>query len=531
MNRHMRRILGVSTFVCATAALATARPALAKPDNDDGKVKHVLLLSIDGLHAVDLANYVKAKPNSNFAKLVKEGVNFTNATSARPSDSFPGFLALVTGASPISTGVWYDDSYDRSLSPPQVTDGDGGALCPGTVGTEVLLDETVDLNLNLLDGGGAIDPTHLPRDPNNNCAPVYPHSFLRVNTIFEVAKTAGLRTAWCDKHLSYDLANGPSGTGVDDLCQLEIASNGDYTSSTAQAEQYDDLKIQILLNQIDGLDSTGTNSVGVPALFGGNFQEISVGQKQHTGGYSDAMGTPSTELQGALDHMDTSLGKLISEIKTQHLEKSTVIILGTKHGQSPIDVNKRVGIKASVITNELNSGTPNLITENGGNYINGGAPYSPGLWMGDDGILVWLQDQSHTNDLANILLTNQPTPANSFALGNGVDQLYYNEGLKLRFNDPKKDSRTPDIIANTIQGVIFTGGTKIAEHGGLHEDDTHVALLFSKDGWDKKTVKTPVTNYQVAPTILKLLDLDPDDLQGASAEHTRILPVVPGTAK
>lgn len=28
----------------------------------DGKIRHVLLISIDGLHALDVANYVKAQP-------------------------------------------------------------------------------------------------------------------------------------------------------------------------------------------------------------------------------------------------------------------------------------------------------------------------------------------------------------------------------------------------------------------------------------------------------------------------------------
>jgi hypothetical protein len=49
------------------------------------------------------------------------------------------------------------------------------------------------------------------------CVPVYPHSFLRVNTIFEVIKAAHKRTAWSDKHPAYDIVNGPSGQGVDDL--------------------------------------------------------------------------------------------------------------------------------------------------------------------------------------------------------------------------------------------------------------------------------------------------------------------------
>lgn len=48
---------------------------------------------------------------------------------------------------------------------------------------------------------------------NGKCQVVWPHMYPRVNNIFEVAKQAGLRTAWADKHLSYDLARGPSGKG------------------------------------------------------------------------------------------------------------------------------------------------------------------------------------------------------------------------------------------------------------------------------------------------------------------------------
>jgi Type I phosphodiesterase / nucleotide pyrophosphatase len=524
MNRAWKRLVELAAITLAGVAVVAAGPAKAA----DEEVKHVLLISVDGLHALDLANYIRANPKSNFAKIVDHGVNFTAASSARPSDSFPGLLALVTGGSPNVTGVWYDDSYDRSLSPPSVADGTGPSLCPNTVGTEVLFDETAELDLTKLNGGGGLDPTHMPRDPNNNCAPVYPHDFLRVNTIFEVAKAAGLRTAWCDKHLAYDLVNGPSGNGVDDLCQLEIAANGDYTSSTAQAEKYDDLKVKILVHQMEGKDSTG-HKAPVPAIFGGNFQEISVGQKQKTGGYADAMGTPSVELQGALDHMDHILGQLRDGLEDNGLDGSTVIVLGTKHGQSPIDVAKRVGIKASVITDELNSKTANLITENGGNYINGGAAYTPGLWMGDDSLLIWEQTQTHTDELVKILLDNQPTPANSFTIGNGVEQVFSGHSLMLRFNNPTVDPRTPDIVAETIQGVIFTGGKKLAEHGGFHEDNTHVALVVAKKGWDHVTFKPAVTNYQVAPTILKLLGLNPHDLQAVNREHVQMLPSVPGT--
>ncbi len=144
-----------------------------------------------------------------------------------------------------------------------------------------------------LDGGGGIDPAALPRDGAHGCTPVYPQQFLRVNTIFEVAKRAGFRTAWSDKHPSYELVKGPSGHGVDDLYTPEIASNapggGDWTSNVTVAEQYDDIKVQAIINEIEGKDHTGTARVGVPAIFGMNFQEVSVGEK--TAGYTDGAGT------------------------------------------------------------------------------------------------------------------------------------------------------------------------------------------------------------------------------------------------
>ena len=55
-----------------------------------------------------------------------------------------------------------------------------------------------------------IDPAQLPVDPAT-CKPVYPHQYLKVNTIFEVARAAGLRTAWSDKHPAYEILNGPVG--------------------------------------------------------------------------------------------------------------------------------------------------------------------------------------------------------------------------------------------------------------------------------------------------------------------------------
>lgn len=160
------------------------------------------------------------------AALVQHGADFTNASTTVPSDSFPGMVAQVTGGNPSTTGVYYDDSYNHALLPAGTTSRTGV-----TPGVEVTYFEQLDKNPQALDAGQGlpglpgnilamtgspqplIDPAQLPVDPAS-CKPVYPHSYLHVNTMFEVARTAGLRTAWSDKHPAYETLNGPSGKGV-----------------------------------------------------------------------------------------------------------------------------------------------------------------------------------------------------------------------------------------------------------------------------------------------------------------------------
>ena len=73
--------------------------------NNTAMAKHVLLISVDGLHQADLANWVTGHPTSTLAQLATTGVIYTAAKTTTPSDSFPGLLAMVTGGTPKSTGV------------------------------------------------------------------------------------------------------------------------------------------------------------------------------------------------------------------------------------------------------------------------------------------------------------------------------------------------------------------------------------------------------------------------------------------
>jgi hypothetical protein len=354
-------MLGAAVGALMAGASAQATPA----------VQHVLLISIDGMHAVDFANCAAGVNGGapycpNIAALAQHGVTYDNASTSKPSDSFPGLTAIITGGTPKSAGMYYDVSYDRALSPPVQTTPYGipGGACPGTIGTQVGFDEEIDYDYTKLDGGGGINPNYLPRDPNNNCAPVYPHQFIRVNTIFEIVHQAGGYTAWTDKHPSYDFTRGPSGKGVNDFYGPEINSipvalpsvvgcsplpdQGAATSSNAWTDSfqnikcYDSLHVQAVLNQIEGRDQTGTKSEPVPTLFGLNFQAVSVGQKlvEHsirtTGGYLDAAGTPSPALRGEIQFVDTAIGQMVAALKARGLANSTAIVITAKHGQSPM---------------------------------------------------------------------------------------------------------------------------------------------------------------------------------------------------
>ena len=510
MKTFLARHRAFLPLLVSALAIPAGAPA---QEIGEGSFSRVLLISVDGLHAVDLANFVNAHPNSTLADLSRHGVTYSNASTPRPSDSFPGVLALVTGGSPVSTGLWYDDAFDRRLAPPlnNTQAPLSGACTPGVFpGTEVRLDETIDRDLTKLNGGAAgttnlsaINPDALPRDPANHCLPVYPHSFLRVNTIFEVIKQAGGRTAWSDKHPAYDLVNGPSGQGVDDLFNPEINSNfpgGDGTTNVANAEAYDDVKVAAILNEIDGKDHTGKLNTGVPAIFGMNFQEVSVGEKVAAGGYIDELGNPSPDLESALTHTDQSLGRMVDELKSRGLYNSTLIVITAKHGQSPIDRRKLRTAK----TVPAVARPSDLLTD--ATFV-----------QEDDIALVWHENPAATAADLAILENNLDSAA--------IQKIFTGDSLKLVFNDPALDSRTPDIIVQPELGVIYTGNTaKIAEHGGFSEDDTRVALLISTASGAARQIKSPVETMQVAPTILRALGLSPQSLQAVQIEKTEVLP-------
>jgi len=444
------------------------------------------------------------------------------------------------------------------------------------IGTSTEYEEGIDIDQKHLNGGAptgdgginSIKATRLPRDPANNCAPVYPWNFVRTNTIFGVIHGAGGYTAWSDKHPSYGSVAGPSNNAdnVDDLyapeinslsknfeadndiplgflnCspnlpdQLSVTAGDDYTGSFQNIQCYDAIKVQAILNEIDGKTHDGKPGARVPTLFGMNFQSVSVGQKlvyqdgavandySGTGGYLDAIGTPSASLAQEIAFVDKSIGLMVSELNNQHLLKSTSIVITAKHGQSPIDTTRVLRISGDVPTDK----PPSKIL--GSSFL----PDSTLNQIGpteDDVSLLWLKDSNQTASAVSTLETDSPVLPQDHNIA-GIGQIFWGPAIAPMFNlpglPPNGDPRTPDIIVIPNVGVIYTGHqAKVAEHGGFANDDTNVIMLLSNPKFDAKTITSPVETTQVAPTILKALELDPNKLQAVQMEHTQVLPGLP----
>ena len=548
MARWSRPVAGVvGSGVVALAAVAGTAPSTAAAR---GVAQHVLLISVDGLHQQDLTWYVATHPHSNLAALAGDGVEFTHAQTPVVSDSFPGLVGQVTGGDPGVTGVYYDDTWNHALDPAGTTD-----CRSAKPGAEVTYFEQLDKNQSRLDAGQGlaglpnnilemtgnpatvIDPAQLPVDPLT-CQPVYPQNYIKVNTVFEVLRTAHLRTAWSDKHPAYTILNGPSGLGVQDLFTPEINSNApkvgdsnDWTTDNALTMQYDSYKVQAVINEINGYDHSGEHYVGTPALFGMNFQTVSTAQKLPTsdglqGGYEANGVTPGPLLRRALNFINEKVGAFVVAIRSRGLQGTTAIILSAKHGQSPTVPSALTRIDDGAIISALDSAwaaknpsaTQPLVA----------------FAVDDDAMLMWLNDRSPAaTDFAKRFLLGHDGVGNGI---NGNPKAFTSSGLRVVYAGAEAahffkvqvgDPRVPDVFGIAQYGTVFTSKqSKIAEHGGANPQDRDVPLVVAGApiGLHGK-VSGAVETTQIAPTILQLLGLDPRDLEAVRIEHTAALPI------
>jgi len=573
--------------VAGSASAAVHRPSARRS-------QHVLLISVDGMHQSDLDWYVARHPHSTLAQLTRRGREYTNALTSNPSDSDPGGTALMTGGDPKTTGVYYDVEYSHAV------DEAGAACTPGekATGGDVVYDSPddalasapdllrsststfpsfdengsifpngVDANpaaiMNLtFDPKSSLNPATFPVDPAT-CRSIGPWDYLGDNTIFQVIHDAGLRTAWSDKHAVYASFNGPGsgGRSIDDLFAPEIDSQAvmpdgvpypqddDWAHIDAATKQYDGYKVQAILNEIDGHDHSGKTTVGTPAIFGMNFQTVSVGEKLRStpstliknadgsyttsapqaGGYQWVDGTlvPGPVLSSALDYVDAQLGRMVATIHKAGLTGSTTLIVTAKHGQSPQDPNKLVTIKDGPIVSAINAAWAQTHPDDPSLIVAG---TDDDLWQS------YLSDTSQTAaDFVKAYLwdhTAQGLDVNQHPVTvphSGLARIWAGDAAASFFGVPADDGRYPDVFGEVQEGVVYSGPSKLAEHGGMNAGDRHVLMLVDGPRIPAGVESASVETTQVAPTILSLLGLDSNMLTAVQEEGTQVLPGLAGS--
>ena len=461
LSRRLRFVVPMlAILLTGAAAFAQGNP-----------IQRVLLISVDGMHAVDFLNCASGIPTFNggqpfcpaMAALGTTGINYVASTTSKPSDSFPGLTSIVTGGSPALTGVYYDVAYARNYSAPAKTTGNGVAAGPCTpygapTGSRTEYEEGIDIDQTKVNGGApgasltdggiaSIDSLRLVRDPSTGCKPVLPWDFVRANSIFTVIHNAGGYAAWSDKHPAYaSVASGGGFNTLDDFYAPEINStvvglpgvvtptgvnctnivdpNSDlsaWTNSFQNIQCYDTLKVNAIINEIDGWNHLRTKQTKVPTIFGMNFQTLSVGQKlieasnSTTGGYLDAQGTPSAALLSEFQFVDASIAAFVSELQKQGLSGSTLIVITAKHGQSPIDPARYVG-------QTINGTSPATLLSNAG-YLPWSESTNNPTGIGpteDDVSLLWLTSSANTDAAVALIEANPSTTT-----GVGLGQIYH----------------------------------------------------------------------------------------------------------
>jgi hypothetical protein len=594
MSRYTRPaalgLAAVSAAALSAVPLLSASAQPARPTSTPSS-KHVLLISIDGMHQSDLDWYIAHHPSSTLAKLTRQGVEFTNAATSNPSDSDPGGTALMTGGNPRSTGIYYDVEYSHH------TDEPGAPCTPGqpATGGDVIYDSPDDALANVpdfidpangsfpsFDENGSIFPDGVDTNPaaimnlQNNassfntstfpvnpktCQNIMPWDYLGDNTIFQVIHGAGMRTAWSDKHAVYLSFNGPGSNGqsIDDFFGPEIDSqavepNGtpypqddDWAHIEAATKQYDGYKVQAVLNEIDGLDHSGQTQVGTPAIFGMNFQALSVAQKIRStpttligpdangnyttsapqpGGYQWVNGrlVPGPVVSSALGYVNAQLGRMVAEIRKDGLANSTTIIVTAKHGQSPVDPNQLITVQDGPIIDAINAAWQQTHPDNPKLIVAG---TDDDLWQS------YLSDNSQAacDFVKNYLWdhTAQGFDVNKNRVTvqhSGLAQIWAGADAANFFGVPVDNGNYPDVFGKVQEGIVYAKPTKLAEHGGMNPGDRHVMMVVNGPGIQAQVEPSSVETTQVAPTILALLGLDPSRLTAVQVEGTQILPGV-----
>src|SRR5690348_381224 len=264
-----------------------------------------------------------------------------------------------------------------------------------------------------------------------------------------------------------------------------------------------------------------------------NFQTVSTAEKLLRseaviggpvlpGGYLPGTTTPGPLLSSALDYINTQLQRMGQEIQAQGIANDTAIIITAKHGQSPLDPNQLTRIKDGPIIDAINAAWT-AAHPGAGNLIVAGT--DDDLWQS------YLSDRSQqAADFVKDYLWSHPATGVTYSGGtrtlahSGLAQIYAGREAARFFGVPGSDPRHPDVFGRVQVGVVYTGGSKIAEHGGDNPGDRDVPIVVYAPGVRSGVSHRWVETTSVAPTVLRLLGLEPRNLEAVREEGTPVLP-------
>ena len=424
-----------------------------------------LIVDIAGLHARDLDRWVREHPDSALGGLSARGDSFTNAWLPA-NDPVVGLLALATAGTPISTGIPATTFYARDLAPMQ-----GNCDSAGTF---------VDLSRNAAASGQVV-----ARDPARGCSPVEPHELLPYNTIFDLVKARGGTTAWAgSEERLVDLLRGHKGTGLSEA--VVVISQGDGHAT-------DEMRVASVKRWIE---SSAPSINPPPALIGITLDGFDAVERTpaQDANYSGRL-TPHAEQ--ALRQIDERIAELVLCLRQKGLFKRTWILVTATHLFAP----------AKHLTSRHFSTT-------GMEQVLRNAGMPAANISVSDGCLVWLPEGKQADVAANALWRERRRL--------GIASIRTSNELAL--TTYAHSARSPDLVLEPEDGVLWTDHWGNELTGGSSEDTRHAAMLVSGEQLGSRMDPTLVPTTQAAALLLRALGLEKLDLDAQHHEHAPALP-------
>lgn len=202
-------------------------------------------------------------------------------------------------------------------------------------------------------------------------------------------------------------------------------------------------------------------------------------------------------------YFDTKLAEFIGTLQSQGIWEETLLIFGSKQGQTPVDEAV------------LNFVDPQALINATGVAVN--------FVTSADWALLWLNDstQAYTAKAGLLASNRTETAVESVLAGSEI--------WKYGWGDPFMDARAPDILVRPVYGTLYESPGTLEDHGGWYAGDADVPLMVTSGcplANAGKQYGGQVDNQQVAVTLLQALGLPLCQLDGYRMEGTPVLPYV-----